>query len=122
MNKTFIPTTNFIKKKWYIIDVKNQILGRIASQISAYLLGKNRITYTPFLSSKINIIIINFEKIIISGHKITKITKKTYSNFSKNSKTVHFKSYLQLFKKSPQKIFEHAIKGMLPKNKLYKKF
>jgi len=69
MKDTFIPSKNFIAKKWYIIDAKDQTLGRLASNISKILVGKDKSTYTPFLDNSDYIIVINAEKINISGKK-----------------------------------------------------
>jgi large subunit ribosomal protein L13 len=69
MKDTFIPSKNFILKKWFLIDAKNQKLGRLASQISKILTGKKKSIYTPFLDAGDNIIVINAEKIELTGKK-----------------------------------------------------
>ena len=72
MNTTFFESKNFFLQKWYIINAKNKVIGRLASQISQILLSKNNVLYTPFLLSKNHIIIINSKEIIISGKKVLK--------------------------------------------------
>ena len=69
MKDTFIPSKNYITKKWYVIDAKDQTLGRLASKVSKILIGKEKITYTPFLDTGDNIIVINAEKISVTGNK-----------------------------------------------------
>ena len=79
MKDTFIPSKNYITKKWYVIDAKDQTLGRLASKVSKILIGKEKITYTPFLDTGDNIIVINAEKISVTGNKEN---QKLYRNHS----------------------------------------
>jgi large subunit ribosomal protein L13 len=118
MKDTFIPSKNFIAKKWYIIDAKDQTLGRLASNISKILVGKDKSTYTPFLDNSDYIIVINAEKINISGKKEK---QKLYRNHSGRPGGMRIETFSQLRQRRPEKIIEHAVKGMLPKGSLGRK-
>jgi len=118
MKDTFIPSKNYITKKWYVIDAKDQTLGRLASKVSKILIGKEKITYTPFLDTGDNIIIINAEKISVTGNKEN---QKLYRNHSGRPGGMRIESYSKLIQRRPEKIIEHAVKGMLPKGALGRK-
>jgi large subunit ribosomal protein L13 len=118
MKDTFIPSKNFIHKKWYVIDANNQTLGRLATKISKILIGKEKITYTPFLETGDSIIIINAEKIIVSGKKEN---QKLYKNHSGRPGGMRIENFSKLQQRRPEKIIEHAVKGMLPKGPLGRK-
>nr|YP_010117095.1 ribosomal protein L13 [Pteridomonas danica]QPM99295.1 ribosomal protein L13 [Pteridomonas danica] len=113
MNTTFFESKNFFLQKWYIINAKNKVIGRLASQISQILLSKNNVLYTPFLLSKNHIIIINSKEIIISGKKVLKKKYFKYSGYPGGQK---FNTFLDLKKQNPEKLIRHAVAGMLPKN------
>lgn len=113
MNKTYIKSKNKILKEWYIINAKNQILGRLISQIIKILLKKNKNIYIPFLIPNIRIIIINAKKIILSGNK--EATKR-YLNYSGYPNGLKFKTFFKLKQQDPQKIIKKALIGMIPKN------
>ena len=115
MKDTFFPSKNFIAKKWYIIDAKDQTLGRLASNISKILVGKDKATYTPFLDNSDYIIVINAEKINVSGKKEK---QKLYRNHSGRPGGMRIETFAQLKQRRPEKIIEHAVKGMLPKGSL----
>jgi large subunit ribosomal protein L13 len=118
MKDTFIPSQNFINKKWYIIDAKDITLGRLATKISTILIGKEKIGYTPFLSMGECIIIINAEKINVSGRKEN---QKVYKNHSGRPGGIKIETFLKLRERQPEKIIQHAVKGMLPKGALGRK-
>jgi|TARA_B110000977_G_C10975976_1_gene454232 large subunit ribosomal protein L13 len=118
MKDTFIPSKNFINKKWYLIDAENQTLGRLASKVSRILIGKEKSVYTPFLDTGDYIIIINAEKVNLSGKKEK---QKLYRNHSGRPGGMRTESLDKLRKRRPEKIIEHAVKGMLPKGALGRK-
>jgi large subunit ribosomal protein L13 len=118
MKDTFTPSQSFITKKWFVIDATNQKLGRIATKISQILIGKNKIIYTPFLETGDNIIVINAEKIILTGNKET---QKIYFNHSGRPGGMRLEQLAKLRQRRPEKIIEHAVKGMLPKGSLGRK-
>lgn len=114
MNHTYLRNT-LDKQKWYLIDAKNQRLGRLSTYIARLLKGKHKITYTPHINSKIHIIVINAQNIIVTGQK--KYDKK-YVKHSGKPGSLKIETFANLNKRIPTRIIEHAIKGMLPKNKL----
>jgi large subunit ribosomal protein L13 len=118
MKDTFIPSKNFINKKWYVIDAKNQTLGRLATKVSQILVGKEKSIYTPFLDTGDYIIVINAEKIHVSGKKEK---QKIYRNHSGRPGGMRTESLEKLRERRPEKIIEHAVKGMLPKGALGRK-
>lgn len=118
MKDTFIPSKNFINKKWYVIDAENQTLGRLATKVSQILVGKEKSIYTPFLDTGDYIIIINAEKINVSGKKEK---QKIYRNHSGRPGGMRTESLEKLRERRPEKIIEHAVKGMLPKGALGRK-
>ena len=118
MKDTFIPSKNYITKKWYVIDAKDQTLGRLASKVSKILIGKEKITYTPFLDTGDNIIVINAEKISVTGNKEN---QKLYRNHSGRPGGMRIESYSKLIQRRPEKIIENTIKGMLHKGALGRK-
>lgn len=118
MKDTFIPSKIFINKKWYMIDATNQTLGKLATKISKILNGKEKKIYTPFLETGDSLIIINIDKIYISGKKEN---QKFYQNHSGRPGGMKIEFFSKLLKRQPKKIIEHAVKGMLPKTNLGRK-
>nr|QCI06624.1 ribosomal protein L13 [Erythroglossum lusitanicum] len=104
--------------KWYIIDAKDQNLGRLSSQIAYLLRGKNNTNYLPYLENTINIIVINSKLIKITGKKKE---QKTYKRHSGKPGGLKIETFDKLNKRIPNRIIETAIKGMLPKNTLGRK-
>ena len=115
MKETFVNSQKLTTKKWYVIDAKDQILGRLATQATTVLMGKNKNTYTPFLENGDYVIIINAEKIKITGKKDT---QKLYRNHSGYPGGMRIEKFSSLIERRPEKIIEQAIKGMLPKGPL----
>jgi len=115
MKDTFTPSQKFIKKKWFIVDATEKKLGRVATQISEILMGKLKSYYTPYLDIGDNIIVINAEKIIVTGNKET---QKNYYNHSGRPGGLRVENLKFLRQRKPEKILEEAIKGMLPKGSL----
>nr|ARW60261.1 ribosomal protein L13 [Laurencieae sp.] len=116
-NKTFIrKDSNNIK--WYIIDAKEKNLGRLSSKIAYILRGKDTKEYSPFQESKINIIIINSKYINVTGKKSE---QKTYKRHSGRPGGLRTEIFNKLQNRMPNRIIEHSIRGMLPKNNLGRK-
>ncbi|MFO7891288.1 MAG: 50S ribosomal protein L13 [bacterium] len=116
--KTYMPKKEDVKRKWFIIDANNQILGRIASQIAHILKGKHKSEYAPHVDLGDNVIIINAEKVKVTGKKSFDISYKRYSGYPGGLKNI---TYSHMKEKKPEFIIKHAVKGMLPKNILGRK-
>lgn len=117
-NKTYVQKSNQEIAKWYIVDAKNQHLGRLSSKIAAILKGKNNTTYTSHVCNNINIIIINSIHIKVTGNKKN---QKIYSRHSGRPGGLKTETMKELQERMPNKIIENAIRGMLPKNALGRK-
>jgi len=115
MKETFVNSPKLTTKKWYIIDAEDQILGRLATQASTVLMGKNKNTYTPFLENGDYVIVINAEKIKTTGKKRN---QKLYRNHSGYPGGMRVEKFSSLIERRPEKIIEQSIKGMLPKGPL----
>ena len=118
MKDTFVPSKDYITKKWYVIDATDQTLGRLATKASTILIGKEKATYTPYLDTGDYVIIVNAEKIKVSGKKEK---NKIYRNHSGRPGGMRTETLSKLRERKPEKILEHAIKGMLPKGPLGRK-
>lgn len=113
--KTYHPKEKEIRREWHLIDANGQILGRIASQIATLLIGKGKPNYSAHLDMGDWVVVINAEKVELSGKK--KIQKKYFrhSGYPGGFKEISFTKMLSL---QPEKIIEHAVSGMLPDNRL----
>lgn len=118
LHKTYMIKASEIDKKWFLIDAEGKILGRVASEAAKILRGKHKPTFTPHMDMGDNIIIINAEKIILSG---SKEEKKEYFSHSQYPGGIKMTNIKKIRASKPEFILEHAVKGMLPKNKLGRK-
>ncbi|MGA7935826.1 MAG: 50S ribosomal protein L13, partial [Kovacikia sp.] len=115
MNKTYLPPHDSIERNWYVVDAADQRLGRLACEIAMVLRGKNKPTYTPFLDTGDFVIVINAEKIDVTGKKRA---QKLYRRHSGRPGGMKTETFAKLQARIPERIIEHAVKGMLPKNTL----
>ena len=115
MNKTITPSPVIIEQKWYVIDAEKQRLGRLACEIAKILRGKKKPTYTPHLDTGDFIIVINAEKVEVTGKKSH---QKLYRRHSGRPGGMKVETFEKLLKRIPERILEKAVKGMLPKNTL----
>ncbi|MCT7958121.1 50S ribosomal protein L13 [Laspinema palackyanum] len=115
MNKTYLPPQGSIEQKWYVIDAANQRLGRLAVEIARILRGKNKPTYTPHMDTGDFVIVVNAEKIEVTGKKRT---QKLYRRHSGRPGGMKTETFAKLQNRLPERIIEQAVKGMLPKNSL----
>lgn len=115
MNKTYVPPQGSIEQKWYVIDAANQRLGRLAVEIARILRGKNKPTYTPHMDTGDFVIVVNAEKIEVTGKKRT---QKLYRRHSGRPGGMKTETFAKLQNRLPERIIEQAVKGMLPKNSL----
>ncbi|MBL7102762.1 MAG: 50S ribosomal protein L13 [Bacteroidales bacterium] len=113
--KTVSANKETVNKKWVVIDAENQILGRLASISAKFLRGKYKPNFTPHVDCGDNVIIINAEKIQLTGNKWT---EKQYVRHTGYPGGQRFRTPEEMLAKKPAAIVEHAIKGMLPKNRL----
>ena len=104
-----------IERKWYVVDAADYTLGRLASQVAAVLRGKNKPTFTPFIDCGDNVIVINAEKVQLTGKKLD---QKIYYNHSDYVGGMKETTLRELMQKKPEKAVELAVKGMLPKGPL----
>ena len=112
---TVAATPDMIEKKWYVVDAEGQTLGRLASEVAAILRGKNKPYYTPNIDTGDFVIVINADKIKLTGKKLMQKHYYTHSGYPGGLKA---KQYKELMDEDPEFVVEKAIKGMLPKNKL----
>ena len=113
--KTFMPSAATIEKKWYVVDATDMTLGRLASEIAKVLRGKNKPIYTPTVDTGDYVIVINAEKIKVTGKKLDQKSYWHHSDYIGGQKETTLRKMLQ---EKPERVIEHAVKGMLPKGSL----
>ena len=118
MMKTPLPNQDTLEKKWYVIDAADQRLGRLATAIAMILRGKNKPIYTPHIDTGDHVIVVNAEKVVVTGKKSS---QKLYRRHSGRPGGMKTETFNQLQARIPQRIIEQAVKGMLPKNSLGRK-
>lgn len=117
MTKTYLPPQDSLTREWYVVDAADQRLGRLASEIATILRGKNKPEYTPHLDTGGFVIVVNAEKVKVTGRKRV---QKVYRRHSGRPGGMKTESFAHLQARLPERIVEHAVKGMLPKNSLGK--
>ena len=115
MNKTSVPSIDSIDRQWYLVDAENQTLGRLATEVASVLRGKNKATYTPHLDTGDFVLVVNADKIRVSGNKPQ---QKLYRRHSGRPGGMKVETFEHLQERLPERIVEKAIKGMLPHNAL----
>lgn len=115
MNRTYSAKEKEIEKKWLIVDAKDKVLGRLASEVARRLRGKHKPVFTPHADTGDYIIVINAAKIRLTGDKLDKKMYYRYSGFMGGLKEISARKQLA---KKPEELIKHAVKGMLPKNSL----
>ena len=113
--KSYMQKKETVERKWYVIDAEGKSLGRVASLAAKYLRGKHKPTYTPHIDCGDNIIIVNAEKVKLTGNKLN---DKMYYNHSGYPGGLRERSAKVMIEKYPEEMVERAIKGMLPHNRL----
>ena len=113
--KTYIPKKDSLEKKWWLINAEGKILGRLASEVAVLLRGKKKPQFTPFLDSGDFVIVINAEKIRVTGRKEE---QKVYYHHSGYPGGLKVKTLKELMDKKPEEVIKKAVWGMIPKNKL----
>lgn len=118
MNKTPLPTKETLEPKWYVVDAEGQRLGRLATEIAIILRGKNKPNYTPNMDTGDFVVVVNADKVVVTGRKSE---QKLYRRHSGRPGGMKTETFNQLQKRIPNRIIEKAVKGMLPKNALGRK-
>ena len=113
--KTYLPKVNLDQRKWHVIDANGAVLGRLAAQVANVLRGKDKPVYTPHLDAGDFVVVINAEKVVLTGKKETNKKFMTYSGWKGGEK---YTSVAQVRAKHPEKLITHAVRGMVPKNRL----
>ncbi|MDX9916394.1 MAG: 50S ribosomal protein L13 [Gudongella sp.] len=113
--KSYMAKASEVERKWYIIDAEDKVLGRLATEVATILRGKNKPVYTPHVDTGDYVIIINAEKVKLTGKKLEQNEHIYHTGHPGGLKRV---PYQRLMEKNPEKIIELAVKGMLPKNSL----
>jgi len=115
MRTTYIAKPAEVERKWYVVDAEGQTLGRLASEVAKVLRGKHKPTYTPHVDTGDHVIIINAEKIKVTGNKLD---QKIYAHHTGYAGGLKERTLRQMLDKKPEDVLKEAIKGMLPKNTL----
>ncbi|MDJ0724769.1 MAG: 50S ribosomal protein L13 [Prochloraceae cyanobacterium] len=118
MSKTPLPNKETLNQKWYVVDAAEQRLGRLTTEIAKILRGKNKPIYTPHMDTGDFVIVINAEKVVVTGKKPA---QKLYRRHSGRPGGMKVETFNQLQNRIPERIVEKAVKGMLPKNSLGRK-
>ena len=113
--KTYMASASTIERKWYVVDAADQTLGRLASEIAKVLRGKNKPTYTPHIDTGDYVIVVNADKIKVSGKKLDQKIYYHHSDYVGGMKETTLKEMLE---KKPENVITLAVKGMLPKGPL----
>jgi len=118
IQKTYSMKASEIDKKWFLVDAEGKVLGRLATEIAMILRGKNRPDFTPHMDMGGNVVVINAEKVMLTGAKSDDKEYFRHSQYPGGKKFINIK---KVMKQKPEFVIEHAVKGMLPKNRLGRK-
>lgn len=113
--KTVSANKATVQKEWFVVDATDEVLGRLASKVAKIIRGKNKPSYTPHVDCGDNVVIINAEKIRLTGNKLK---NKVYLRYSEYPGGQRAQSPADVLAKYPERLIERAVKGMLPKNRL----
>ncbi len=118
MQKTYQPKKEEINRDWHLIDAQGKVLGRLASEVAKYLIGKHKVNYAPHLDAGDYVVITNADKFIVTGRKMKRKKYRHHTGYMGGLKETTLKEILE---KTPERPIYLAVKNMLPKNKLRKK-
>ncbi|CAN5823406.1 50S ribosomal protein L13 [soil metagenome] len=113
--KTYSVKAGEIERRWFVVDAEGQVLGRLSSEIARILRGKHKPMYTPHLDTGDHVVVINAEKVVLTGNKADQKTYFRHSGFMGGEKFIPFR---RMMAAHPERVIELAVKGMLPKNAL----
>ena len=112
---TYMPKPGEIKNEWHIIDATDQVLGRLAARVAVILQGKHKPTYTPHVDTGDFVVIINADKVKVTGRKADAMEYQTYSKYPSG---LHIYSYREMISRKPEKVIEVTVRRMLPKSRM----
>lgn len=115
MNKSYMANAQTIERKWFVVDATDLVLGRLSTEVATLLKGKHKPTYTPHVDCGDYVIIVNADKVALTGNKLDDKLYYRHSGYPGGLKSRTAKRMLEL---QPQKVLEKSIRGMLPKNRL----
>lgn len=115
--KTYQPTQKEIVRDWHLVDAKGEVLGRLATKIATFLMGKHKATYSAHMDSGDFVVVTNSEKIVLTGRKKEQKVYRGHSGYPGGFKEITF---AKMSKEHPERIIQHAVSGMLPDNRLKK--
>ena len=110
--KTYMASPSTIERKWYVVDAEGKTLGRLATTVASVLRGKNKPTFTPHMDTGDFVIVVNAEKVKVTGKKLDQKVYYRHSDFVGGLKEATLR---EMMEKKPDRVIEHAVKGMLPK-------
>ena len=113
--KTFLPKVDLDKRAWHVVDAQGAVLGRLAARVADVLRGKNKPTFTPHLDAGDFVVVINADKVVLTGRKETNKLYMSYSGWKGGEK---YRSVAEIRARNPEWLIHHAVKGMIPKNRL----
>lgn len=113
--KTFSAKPDDIRRQWWLVDASGKVLGRLATEVARRLRGKHKPSYTPHVDTGDYVVVVNAKKVQVTGRKADAKTYYRYSGYQSGLKSVNFRT---LREKRPERIIQHAVRGMLPKNSL----
>ena len=113
--RTYSPKKNDFEEKWYLVDAKDQILGRIATHIATLLRGKHLPEFAPHMSPRTHVIVVNADQVRLTGRKLT---RKKYYHHTGYPGGIRSTTPEKLLEKKPEELIRHAVRGMIPKNRL----
>lgn len=113
--RTYLPKVNLDERKWHVVDANGAVLGRLAAQVADILRGKNKPVFTPHLDAGDFVVVINAEKVVVTGKKETNKKFMTYSGWKGGER---YRSVAEIRARHPEKLITHAVRGMVPKNRL----
>ena len=118
LTKTYVAKTGEIESQWHIVDATDRVLGRLASRVAVILQGKHRPTYTPHIDTGDHIVVINAEKIRLTGRKADQKTYDRYSGYPGGRRVIPFRTMIE---RKPEEVVRLAVRRMLPKSRLGRK-
>ena len=113
--KTHLPKVDLEQRKWHVVDANGAVLGRLAVQVANILRGKNKPVYTPHLDAGDFVVVINAEKVVLTGKKESQKRFMSYSGWKGGER---YRTVAEVRARQPEKLITHAVRGMIPKNRL----